>query len=106
MTTDERRLLLALEQRRKLVNRETINPEIRTLELGEIEPILKMVAEVRAAYVSELFALAERRDGLPNTDDIALLAEHRVVYEELISAANALETMIERGYLDVDSLSS
>ncbi len=104
MTTDERRLLLALEQRRKTVNRETINPEIRTLEMSEVEPILKMVAEVRAAYVSELFSLAERRNGLLGTEDIAVLAERRVAYEELISAAHALETMIERGYLDVDNL--
>ncbi len=98
---DNNRLLLELEQARREINRHTINPEIRTLTLKDLEPIVKMVAELRAAYVSELFDLAGTRKGVPTTEQVKKLATLREAFEETVAAANALETMIKRGYLDV-----
>lgn len=98
---DCRRLLLELEQTRKKINREIINPEIKTLSQKELEPIVRMVAHARAAYVEELFSLAARPGGSAEPADIERLRELRIAFEEMVTAANALETMIERGYVDV-----
>lgn len=94
------RLLLELEQTRRQVNRSVINPEIKTLGLNDLKPIIAMVADARAAYVTELFDLAHKHKG-EAPDDIGRLHELRESFEELVAAANALETMIKRGYVDV-----
>ncbi len=101
MTIDSNRLLLKLERARKEINRKTINPEIQRLTLADLEPIVEMVAEVRAAYVKELFDVASSRRGAPTEEQIENLKSIRVVFEETVKATNALETMIKRGYLDV-----
>ena len=98
---DNNRLLLELEQARREINRNTINPEIRKLTLKDLEPIVTMVAELRAAYVNELFDIAATRKGAPTPEQIETLANLRKGFEETVAAANALETMIKRGYLDV-----
>jgi len=98
---DHRRLLLQLEQTRKEINREVINPEIKELSLSDIEPIVEMVARARAEYVGELFALAAASKGKQVPENISRLRELRENFDELVNAANALETMIERGYVDV-----
>lgn len=99
---DNKRLLLQLEQVRREINREIINPEIKTLALKDLAPILKMVARARAAYVHELFALAKATDVESAPDDVAKLKQLRETFDELVHAANALETMIDRGYVDVE----
>jgi len=49
-----------------------------------------------------LFEVADEfPDLLPSTERIAGLKEQRVRYEELVTASQALETAIERNYLDV-----
>ena len=102
MTNDSgNRLLLELEQARREINRKTINPEIHELALTDLEPILKMVAEARAAYVKKLFELAATGQGSPTVAQIKSLGNLRTAFEEMVAAANALETMIKRGYLDV-----
>jgi len=98
---DSNRLLLQLEQTRKEINREIINPEIKTLSLKELEPIVRMVAHARAAYVEELFRLAGETEGKHAPEDVSHLQGLRERYEQLVTAANALETMIKRGYVDV-----
>ena len=98
---DRNRLLLELEQTRKEINRRVINPEIQTLSREEIEPIIEMVAHARAAYVTELFALAAASKGKGATENTSRLRELRENFEEMVAAANALETMIKRGYVDV-----
>ena len=101
MSIFQNRLLLKLEQARKKINRNTINPRIRTLTLKELEPIVQMVAETRAAYVEELFDMANGCKGRPTDEQIARLRELREAFQETVEAANALESMIDRGYLDV-----
>lgn len=92
--------MLELEQRRREINRNMIHPEIRELTLQVMEPIICSVAQVRAAYVQSLFDLVEQADGLPTPEDIDRLRERRCALDEMVAAVNALETMIERGYVD------
>lgn len=99
--TDNRRLLLKLEQTRKEINRAIINPEIKTLELQDLKPIVEMVSRARAAYVAELFRLAAETPEDQTPPSIAYLRQLRETFDELVAATNALETMIERGYVDV-----
>ena len=98
---EHNRLLLQLEQTRKEINRKTINPEIKTLALSDIKPIVELVAVARAEYVAELLSLATASKGAKMTGNISRLRELRETFEELVAAANALETMIKRGYVDV-----
>ncbi len=98
---DNNRLLLQLEQTRKEINRRIINPEIQTLKLADLQPIVEMVAHARAEYVAELFKLAAATGGKQSPDDISRLQELGDKFDELVKAANALETMIKRGYVDV-----
>ena len=95
------RHLLMLEQKRRTINQETIRPEVSMSAMDDMEPILTMVAEVRAAYLKALFELANSRDGMPSAGQIDKLRELRRSYSELVDASNALETAIERGYIDV-----
>lgn len=99
---DNNRLLLQLEQTRKEINRSVINPEIQTLSQSDVQPIIEMVAHARAAYVAELFSLARATEGKQAPEDITRLQELGKKFDELVKAANALETMIKRGYVDVE----
>lgn len=98
---DHNRLLLEMEQTRRTVNRGTINPEIKTLCKAEVQPVVEMIAHARAAYVSELFRLAQETGGKRPPENVDELRRLRKDFEELVDAANALETMIKRGYVDV-----
>jgi len=44
---------------------------------------------------------SEFPDALPPTERICKIRDYRVRYEELITASQALETVIQRKYLDV-----
>ncbi len=101
MERNNTRLLLSLEQQRRTINRDTINPEICEIGQKELIAIITMVAEARAAYIKSLVALAEQRDGLPSPSQIADLDELRHSFNTLVEATNAMETAIERGYIDV-----
>lgn len=103
MDYDINRILLTLEQHRKNINRERINPEIQLLEMKHLEPVITMIADLRAAYIKSLFELANERDGLPSAAQIERLTHLRQSYEEVVNAANAMEKAIERGYMDVKS---
>lgn len=99
MERQYKRQLLELEQQRRTINRDTINPQITFDKIGDVDPILTMVAEVRAAYLKALFDLAGNREGIPSAGQIDQLRELRLSYSELVEATNALETAIERGYI-------
>lgn len=104
MPIDNNRLLMELEQHRRDVNRETINPAFQVLEINAIEPVITLCAKTRAAYIEYLLTVAnDQQESGPTTKQIEQLKQHRVAYEELVSAANALEAVIERGYVDVTS---
>lgn len=103
------RLLLEISKQVREINRETINPEIPELKQYDLNPIIKLVAKTRAAYVKEVFDIShmcEEDESLPSKDQVRHLKNLRESYEELLSAAQAVEAAIERGYLDVQKIAS
>lgn len=104
MPMDNNRLLMELDKFRREINREVINPQLPELSIEDLKPMLKMVAHARAEYVHELLEIAKlAEDGVPTPEQIRQLKSCRETYEELVSAANALEAVIQRDYLDVRS---
>jgi len=102
MDQDINRLLLELERSMRKINREVINPQIREVSIDDLHPLLSLVAGARARYLKALFDLgANVQDGKPSGTQLDDLARLRREYEELVSGAKALETAIQRGYLDV-----
>jgi hypothetical protein len=102
MSQDTNRLLMELERDMREVNRQTINPMIQELSSNGLRPVLSLVASARGRYLKALFSLAaEAPDALPSDDQYEQLAKRRREYEELASGAKALETAIQRGYVDV-----
>ena len=98
-----KRLLIEINRKIRALNREIINPAIPELKLGDLGPVMEMVARSRAHYLQRLFSLAEEvGEGMPTSDQIKSLRTLRVIYEEMVIAAKALEAAIERDYLDVE----
>ncbi|MEO0425470.1 MAG: hypothetical protein AAF184_24260 [Pseudomonadota bacterium] len=95
------RFLLELEKTRRDINREIMNPEVQPLGIEHLEPAITLAAKARLDYLKELLEIAEGADGQPSGEQIAALASKREAYEELAAATTALETAIDRGYLDV-----
>lgn len=99
---NNKRLLLELGKYRSDVNKKIINSCLEDLDLDKLTPIIDLVAKSRAAYVSELTKLAGNpADTGPSTEQIELLRARRLEFSELVEATNALEIIIERGYVDV-----
>ena len=94
-----RRLSLELEKCRADVNKETLNASIEDLNLDSLKPVVEMVAKSRAAYISELMNLANNQT--EQGPDVSRLKALREEFTELVEAANALETAIEREYLGI-----
>jgi len=102
MAIANKRLAVEIDRVMSLINKEAINPLIEELTIKDIEPIMKMVANARGAYLKELCLLTEELgDKTPLPQNIKKLRLRREVYEELVAAHRALDTAIERGYLDV-----
>ena len=102
MSNEHSRLLLAFEQHMRTINRDILNPMIEELSLDDLEPMQRMVAEARGRYLKAFLEIAAEADGqLPDDARIKALHHHRLRYDELVAAAQALETAIQRGYLDV-----
>ena len=87
----------------KTLNKEIIDPMIPELTLEQLTPVIKIVAQIRGAYLKELFDISTTvGDGTPTQDQIQRLRGYRVAYEEFVAASQAMETAIERGYLEVE----
>lgn len=100
---NKNRLLMAIEREMRAHNQVLINPEIPELTIEHLEPLLKMVARSRAVYLKALFDMSnDVGDELPCDQQVEELRKLRVVYNELLEGAQAFETAIERGYLDVE----
>jgi hypothetical protein len=101
---DVNRLLLQFEKAVREINRDEINPRITELKLHDLNPVIKMVAQARARYLTGLFDLANISDNeQPMPEQIKKLKVMREAYEELVAGSKALEVAIERGYLDVQA---
>jgi len=102
MATENRRLLIAIDAEIREINRATINPLFEELKLSDLTVVIEMVAKARANYLRALYDIALKTpDGRTSVADIERLTGLRQVYEELIKGTQALETAIEREYLDV-----
>lgn len=101
MTIDSNRLLLEFEKLRREVNRSVINPAIPDLNLKSLQPLITLVAEARRDYLAHLLELAKSAGTPLAPEQVAALKARRESYEELANAASALETAIQREYLDV-----
>lgn len=102
MPHDNSRLLLEIEKTIREINCELINPLIPELGLDDIRPVMTAVARARAAYLRELLDLSVTLgDAVATPEQVKRLRLLRLIYEELVSGAKALETAIQRGYLDV-----
>lgn len=102
MNMDVKRLLMEFDQALRETNKAIINPEVAVLKVADLEPVLAIVARARAAYLKNLIELANiYPDGLPDENQMAELKKCRLMYDELLNASQALQTAIERGYLDV-----
>jgi hypothetical protein len=102
-SNDNNRLMLEIDSTIRDLNREAINPAIEEVKIDDLKPAMKLVARSRAEYLKELFDLASVvGDGLPSPDQVSHLRKLRITYDELVAAAKALNTAIERGYLDVE----
>jgi hypothetical protein len=101
---DINRLLLRYEQIYKKSNREIINPEIETLAIDDLEPIIRMVAQSRASYLKHVYELSKKHEAEndpPSAEELKKLKTLRLRFEELAEGAKAFETSIQRGYLDL-----
>ncbi len=97
----DRRLLLNFGRNLQQINREVINPVMDTVNLDDLEPVMRMVAHARGDYLKALFALAKETGGERAPEDVAELERARVVCDALIAAVGSLETLISRRYIDV-----
>lgn len=96
------RLLMELERHRRMINREVIDEAVPELALERLEPMLRMVAHTRAAYIAELVELSSATGGAaPNNEQLTKLKAKRLAFEELVAAVNALESVVQREYLSI-----
>lgn len=102
MSIEHNRLLMLWERTLKAINRDIINPKFKELTIEDLKPVLELVARSRADYLEEIFEIAEEyKEGLPSNERITRLRQQRECFEELVAASQALETAVERSYLDV-----
>lgn len=98
------RLLMQFEQLLKASNREHINSAIEELCTNDLQPIVDLVARSRAGYLQHLYELCKSYEGkeeYPSVEEMQKLRAHRLRFEELAEGSKALETSIQRGYLDL-----
>lgn len=104
MDQDINRLLMELEHSLRQINREVINPEIQEITIDGLQPVLCLVARARARYLKALFDLgATVDDDRPTETQFQDLSKLRAEFDELVEGAKALETAIQRGYIDVQT---
>lgn len=105
MKAPQNRFLLELDKLRRDVNREILQPRIDTMTIERLRPIITAVAHARADYVEALIAFGDEvSNEAPKPERIAELKQKREAFEELVAAANALETVIQRDYIDSISI--
>lgn len=101
----QKRFLLNMERVIQEANRTIIGRTVPTLTDEAVVPVMHLIAKLRGAYLCELFMLADECQGmgiLPSPEGIGRLREMREAYEEVLAASQALEHVIDRGYLDVE----
>tara|TARA_R110001592_G_scaffold355991_1_gene657216 strand:- start:8780 stop:9109 length:330 start_codon:yes stop_codon:yes gene_type:complete len=101
---DINRLLLHYQQLFRTANKEIINPEIEELNINDLKPMVELVAKSRAKYLKYSYELGKQyfnTDNFPTADELTKLKTLRLRFTELSESAQAFETSIKRGYLDL-----
>jgi hypothetical protein len=81
----------------RAANREIIGKQIPELNKESFFRLAVSVAKLRADYLKAVLALNWEDDGI----DVAPVQDKRAIYEEASKAFEALERIIERGYVDI-----
>jgi len=97
---DKNRALMAIEGDIRRINRDVIHGMIPDVDLKLLEPFFQLVAEARGAYIKHLLKVTATSKGSLDDSNVRELNLRRRAYDELIHGAHALETAIERGYVD------
>ncbi len=92
-----RRFIEEIEMALRAANREIIGKQIPELDKESFFRLAISVAKLRANYLKAVLGLDWEDDGI----DIAAVQSKRAVYEEAAKAFEALERIIERGYVDI-----
>lgn len=104
MAGDNNRLLLELSKNLRDINFDVLSPTLPDLTIDDLDPVLRLVARSRASYIKEIFDLASvLGDELPSPEQISQLRQLREAFEELLKGAQALETTLQRGYINLDA---
>jgi len=103
MSIEINRLIIQFEDTVKQINKEIIDPEIPSLTLDKLSPVIGLAARARAAYLKELFnTAADSGDDMPSSEQTEKIRNLRITYEEYAAGAQALEIAIQRGYLEIN----
>ncbi|MEQ8745331.1 hypothetical protein [Pyruvatibacter sp.] len=78
-------------------NYEVLHAKLPDVTLKTMTRLAVRIAELRAAYLAKALAVADQ-PGVPTASALDDLQRHRVAFEELREAFEALERVIERGY--------
>ena len=92
-----RRFIEEIEMALRAANREIIGKQIPELNKESFIRLAVSVAKLRADYLKAVLALNWEEEGI----DIAAVQGKRTIYEEASKAFEALERIIERGYVDI-----
>jgi hypothetical protein len=101
---DINRLLLHYQQLFRTANKGMINPEIEELSVNDLKPMVELVARSRATFLKYSYELGKQyynTNDFPNADELKKLKTLRLRFTELSESAQAFETCIKRGYLDL-----
>jgi hypothetical protein len=101
---DINRLLLHYQQLFRTANKELINPEIEEINVNDLKPMVELVAKSRGTYLKYSYELGKQyfnSEDLPTSDELKKLRTLRLRFTELSESAQAFETCIRRGYLDL-----
>lgn len=99
------RFLMELDLARREINRKVLSPNIQSIGVEEMKPTMRAVAHARAAYITAFMSVADSANPEPTPEMIATLKQRREAFDELRLAANALELVIQRDYIDVKATS-
>ncbi len=97
---DKNRARMAIEGDIRRINRDVIHGIIPDLTLADLEPFFRLVAEARGTYIKHLLDLTKHLKKPLDDSEVRELGLRRRAYDELIHGAQAMETAIERGYID------
>ena len=78
-------------------NQSVLRAKLPDINMHTMTRLAVRIAELRAGYLAKALSVAET-PGTPGVEALDELQRHRIAFEELREAFEALERVIERGY--------